>query len=134
MTLLLIRNTELRIRLSEAQNHRCAYCGCKMDLAGAPIGAEPPPNMATVDHVVPRSKGGHKLWSNLVAACFRCNNLRGDMDARRFARIMGSPRGWANNPSYIGPSVEDRVRQSRLAVASAQSAKSADILLRSAAE
>lgn len=43
--------------------HRCAYCG-----RGA----------STVDHIVPRSRGGIDSWENLVACCLRCNNLKGD--------------------------------------------------------
>ena len=43
--------------------HRCAYCG------GA---------AATVDHVVPRSRGGDDTWLNLVACCLRCNGAKGD--------------------------------------------------------
>lgn len=44
-------------------NHRCAYCG-----AGA----------TTIDHVLPRSRGGKDTWENLVACCLRCNNNKGD--------------------------------------------------------
>ena len=43
--------------------HHCAYCG-----RGA----------STVDHIVPRSRGGIDSWENLVACCLRCNNLKGD--------------------------------------------------------
>ncbi len=42
---------------------RCAYCG------GA---------ATTVDHVLPRSRGGRDTWENLVACCLRCNNHKGD--------------------------------------------------------
>jgi 5-methylcytosine-specific restriction endonuclease McrA len=44
-------------------HHRCAYCGGKAD---------------TVDHVVPRSRGGRHEWSNVVAACLRCNGRKAD--------------------------------------------------------
>jgi 5-methylcytosine-specific restriction endonuclease McrA len=43
--------------------HRCAYC------AGP---------ATTVDHVVPRSRGGADTWENLVACCVRCNNAKGN--------------------------------------------------------
>lgn len=42
---------------------RCAYC-------------EKP--AATIDHVIPRSRGGADSWENLVACCLRCNNIKGD--------------------------------------------------------
>ena len=42
---------------------RCGYCG-----AGA----------TTIDHVLPRSRGGADSWENLVACCLRCNNVKGD--------------------------------------------------------
>lgn len=42
---------------------RCAYC------AGA---------ANTIDHVLPRSRGGRDSWENLVACCLHCNNVKGD--------------------------------------------------------
>lgn len=43
-------------------NYTCVYCGKSAD---------------TVDHVTARSKGGSDALHNLVAACRRCNTLRG---------------------------------------------------------
>lgn len=43
--------------------HRCGYCG---------------KSASTIDHVVPRSRGGGDTWENLVAACLHCNNAKGD--------------------------------------------------------
>jgi 5-methylcytosine-specific restriction endonuclease McrA len=43
--------------------HRCAYCGG---------------HAATVDHVLPRSRGGRHVWENVVSACRRCNHVKGD--------------------------------------------------------
>ncbi len=36
------------------------------------------PSKLTLDHIVPRSRGGGNLWENLVASCFSCNNRKGD--------------------------------------------------------
>jgi len=46
-------------------NHTCQYCGKK----GINL---------TVDHVIPRSRGGGETWGNMVASCARCNNRKGD--------------------------------------------------------
>ncbi|MBC3763081.1 HNH endonuclease [Quadrisphaera oryzae] len=43
--------------------HRCAYCSRPA---------------TTVDHVLPRSRGGRDTWENLVACCLRCNGVKGD--------------------------------------------------------
>lgn len=43
--------------------HRCAYCG---------------KTASTIDHIVPRSRGGAHTWENLVACCLGCNNAKGD--------------------------------------------------------
>ena len=44
--------------------HTCQYCGSTKDL--------------TLDHVIPRSKGGPHTWDNVVAACQQCNYSKGD--------------------------------------------------------
>jgi 5-methylcytosine-specific restriction endonuclease McrA len=41
----------------------CAYCGGRAD---------------TIDHVVPRSRGGGHSWENCVACCVRCNSRKAD--------------------------------------------------------
>jgi 5-methylcytosine-specific restriction endonuclease McrA len=43
--------------------HTCQYCQSKLPAADL-----------TLDHVVPRSRGGLSTWENLVACCFGCNN------------------------------------------------------------
>ena len=54
-----------RRNILKRDGHKCAYCG-RADL---PL---------TIDHIIPRSKGGDDSWENLVAACLPCNNKKGD--------------------------------------------------------
>lgn len=37
-----------------------------------------PASELTLDHVLPRSRGGSSTWENLVACCYACNNGKGD--------------------------------------------------------
>jgi len=73
--------------LSERQNHRCCYCGTQMNDAKSGENNSKL-DTSTVDHVIPKSKGGLDHPDNYVIACYGCNNLRGDQDAFKFAESM----------------------------------------------
>tara|TARA_Y100000592_G_C5463764_1_gene315498 strand:+ start:567 stop:1106 length:540 start_codon:yes stop_codon:yes gene_type:complete len=45
---------------------KCQYCGIKISIGNA-----------TIDHVIPRSRGGKETWKNLVIACSKCNSKKG---------------------------------------------------------
>lgn len=53
-----------RKNILRRDNHRCQYCGASTNL--------------TIDHVIPKSKGGEDSWENLTTACIKCNNKKGD--------------------------------------------------------
>ncbi|MSV45674.1 MAG: HNH endonuclease [Actinobacteria bacterium] len=63
----------------------CQYCGTRSSL--------------TVDHVIPRSKGGLSTWENIVASCAPCNRRKAD---RLPAQINMHPR---KSPRVPGPHV-----------------------------
>ncbi len=52
-----------RAALMHRDRYRCAYCGGRAE---------------TIDHVVPRSRGGPHTWENCVACCSRCNHRKAD--------------------------------------------------------
>jgi 5-methylcytosine-specific restriction endonuclease McrA len=57
----------------------CQYCGSRSNL--------------TVDHVVPRSKGGESSWENIVASCGPCNRRKGDrLPAQVGMELRRAPR------------------------------------------
>jgi 5-methylcytosine-specific restriction endonuclease McrA len=60
----------------------CRYCGVKGLVSEVPVGASKAQRrrLATLDHVIPRSKGGAEMdLGNLVVACYPCNQKKGDM-------------------------------------------------------
>jgi 5-methylcytosine-specific restriction endonuclease McrA len=63
----------------------CQYCGARANL--------------TVDHVVPRSKGGHSTWENIVASCAPCNRRKGNALPRQAGMSL------RRSPRAPGPSV-----------------------------
>ena len=54
-----------RKNIIKRDGHRCMYCGRSE-------------GSMTVDHVIPKRMGGRDTWENLVCACTKCNNRKGD--------------------------------------------------------
>ena len=53
-----------RHNVMRRDHFQCQYCGSTKHL--------------TIDHLLPRSRGGQSNWLNLVTACTRCNSLKGN--------------------------------------------------------
>jgi len=68
----------------------CQYCG------------ESKPRL-TVDHVIPRSRGGKSVWDNIVASCASCNRRKGNRLPRE---IRMHP---LRHPKAPGPTVFIRI-------------------------
>jgi 5-methylcytosine-specific restriction endonuclease McrA len=60
--------------------HRCVYCGAAA---------------TSLDHVVPKSRGGPHSWDNVVSACARCNHVKAD---RGIAEL-----GWRLRHAPVAP-------------------------------
>jgi 5-methylcytosine-specific restriction endonuclease McrA len=78
-----------------ARDHgRCVYCGAAA---------------TSVDHVIPRSRGGQHRWDNVVAACRRCNHTKADRHLTelgwRMKRQPAPPSGLAWR--IIGTGIKD---------------------------
>lgn len=73
------------IVLMRAQKRRCASCGGLMFNASTPC--ETGLN-ATLDHVIPRSRGGSNALGNFLAMHSRCNNKKADRAPNGCERIL----------------------------------------------
>jgi 5-methylcytosine-specific restriction endonuclease McrA len=56
-----------RLRIYTRDRFRCQYCGAKKTASEL-----------TLDHILPRSRGGDNSPINVVTACLKCNNRKGD--------------------------------------------------------
>lgn len=75
---------DIRRRLWEAQGGKCYYCAKPTAFIVRKHGSLRK-NEATLDHVIPLSKGGRMAPTiNCVVACNQCNSERGNRDARIF--------------------------------------------------
>ncbi|OGU14457.1 MAG: HNH endonuclease [Ignavibacteria bacterium GWB2_35_12] len=54
-----------RRNILKRDGFRCQYCGTKS-------------HELTIDHIIPKSRGGSDSWDNLVSACKSCNNKKAD--------------------------------------------------------
>ncbi len=66
----MIRRPRPVVKLSKSEIFRrdrytCQYCGKKV-------------SNLTIDHILPRSKGGKHTWENLTTACADCNHRKGN--------------------------------------------------------
>ncbi|MDA8054147.1 MAG: HNH endonuclease signature motif containing protein [Thermoplasmatales archaeon] len=70
-------NPEKRRLIFERDNYTCDYCGEKVT-----------EDTATLDHIVPRSKGGTDSKDNLVTCCFECNSIKSGKTLEEVATIL----------------------------------------------
>jgi 5-methylcytosine-specific restriction endonuclease McrA len=77
----------------------CQYCGREAH------------NGLTVDHVIPRSRGGESVWENIVASCAPCNRKKGNRLPREAEM---HPR---SRPTPPGPTVFIRIASPRVPMA-----------------
>ena len=64
------RNARRKFRQSifESWEWKCAYCDKELDTKSA-----------TIDHIVPKFKGGHNIKSNMICSCSKCNRSKGSV-------------------------------------------------------
>lgn len=73
-----------RQNIFKRDNGKCQYCGTTHNL--------------TLDHVIPRSKGGKSTWNNLVTACQKCNSKKGSLTSEKAGMSLAKK---PTKPSYI---------------------------------
>lgn len=84
-----------RRNLYQRDDYTCQYCGHR-------AGGE----KLSIDHVMPRSKGGRTCWENCVLACVRCNTSKADRTLKESGlRLLRQPRRprWSPYLSLSGP-------------------------------
>ena len=77
---------------------RCVYCGTAN-------------NRLTLDHVVPRSRGGDSVWENVVTSCAPCNHRKGNRlphEVHMELRIRPTPPNPALFIQLAAPKIPER--------------------------
>ena len=62
-----------RGKILDRTNGRCAYCGIPLDLMAM-----------SIDHVIPRHRGGQSIYENLLAACKDCNTSKNELSVEEY--------------------------------------------------
>lgn len=71
-----------RKNIMRRDNNSCQYCNCQLSS-----------DIATIDHILPRSRGGKHRWENVVACCLKCNRKKGDRTPQEAKMpLLSTPR------------------------------------------
>ncbi|HET7012180.1 MAG TPA: HNH endonuclease [Anaerolineales bacterium] len=99
----MVKRPTPRVRLTKRElfrrdSHTCQYCGQRL-------------GRLTIDHVVPRHRGGEHIWSNLVTACPTCNLRKGGRTLQEaHMHLLRAPREPRATAGYLfGPLLESNV-------------------------
>ena len=76
-------------------NHQCQYCSSKK----GPL---------TMDHVMPKNRGGEDTWENLVAACKECNQTKGERNSEEAGMPLAKKPKRPNRIHYFQRYVKER--------------------------
>lgn len=74
------KNQKKREKLLKKDAH-CYYCKCNVTL-----------ETSTLDHLVPRAKGGKNSLDNLVLCCYVCNHKKGTRTAEEFLKFLAEEK------------------------------------------
>jgi 5-methylcytosine-specific restriction endonuclease McrA len=72
------RNHKRRLKLLEKDPH-CHFCKKELDIY-----------TSTLDHLLPKSKGGKNTVDNLVLSCYICNHKKGNGSASKFMKSINN--------------------------------------------
>ncbi len=87
-----------RRNVFKRDHYTCQYCG-----------AQPGSEELSIDHVVPRSRGGASSWENCVLACIACNKRKADrMPQQAGMKLRKPPDRPAWKPMYASRQRADR--------------------------
>ena len=89
---------EKRLAIYLRDGMACSYCG---------VGIEEEDTILTLDHIMPRCKGGDNEACNLVTSCLRCNSAR---QARPLATFCRAVAEYVDHPVA---EIEGRIRNAR---------------------
>jgi len=74
-----------RKNIFKRDNYKCQYCGKNT-------------SSLTIDHVIPKNKGGKDSWENLVSACVKCNLKKADSSLKDInMNLINKPK----KPHYL---------------------------------
>jgi 5-methylcytosine-specific restriction endonuclease McrA len=76
-----------RREIFKRDKYQCQYCGSRQNL--------------TLDHLIPRCRGGSHSWDNLVTACQPCNGKKGDRTPEQAGMILKNPPKAPLHPTLL---------------------------------
>ena len=83
-----------RNRIFKRDNHKCSYCGSSKNL--------------TIDHILPKSRGGGNTWLNLTTCCKNCNRIKDNKTPEEAGmKLINKPFEPSLFSEVINPSISE---------------------------
>ena len=83
----IMSNKPSRRMIHKRDDNTCQYCGCHEKL--------------TIDHVLPRSRGGQDTWENMVCACISCNMQKNNRTPEEWGKsLLRKPKAPFNTMTF----------------------------------
>ncbi len=104
--------------LFSRDNYQCLYCGGHFDL-----------QRLSRDHIIPVSRGGLDTWTNVVAACKRCNQRKSNFLLSEISMELIALPFKPNTAEYLALINSDRIRGDQMEFLSSQFSRNSRIKL-----
>ena len=84
-----------RKNIIDRDENICQYCGVSK-------------SSLTIDHIIPKGRGGIDCWENLVAACMQCNQKKGDKTLEEIGMVLNKKPKRPNRLHYFQRFVKEK--------------------------
>jgi hypothetical protein len=94
-------SSRMIFRVYMRTNGHCGYCGKRLNMSLGPSEYHTSPDVPTVDHMQPVSRGGNSDLDNLMPCCSKCNQVKNNKTVEEYRAYLLKKMGAVFTPEQI---------------------------------